>query len=106
MQPDKPNQHFLIAVLYIEHLIRENIGHSCTYFIKLKKHSLGNPWMADINCSLCISRGVIFIHRIIVTSAGNKVGRETWLMVIYCQTFVRLIGSVGIEGISGELLAI
>lgn len=60
--------------------------------------------MADINCSMCIFEGRMFIHTIIVTSVGNKVGRETWLlMVSSCQTFVRLIGSVETERTSGEL---
>lgn len=70
------------------------------------KHSSGIPWMADMNCLLCIYHSVLFIHRIIVTSVGNKVGRETWLLtVIRCQTFVkRLISSVEMEQISGELL--
>lgn len=62
-------------------------------------------WTADRNSPLCISEGIMFIHRIIVTSGGNKVGRETWLLTVSsCQMFVRLIGSVQTEWTSGELL--
>ncbi len=61
--------------------------------------------MANIDCLLCISEGIMFILRIIVMSVGNKVGRQTWLlMVSSCQAFVRLIGSVETEWTSGELL--
>lgn len=31
--------------------------------------------MTDVNCPLCISQGIMFIHRIIVTSVGNKSGQ-------------------------------
>lgn len=61
--------------------------------------------MTDVNCSLCISQATMFIHRVIVASVGNKVGRETWLLMFgSCQTFVRLSGSVETEWTSGEML--
>lgn len=50
-------------------------------------------------------QGIMFIHRMIVTSVGNKVGSETWLLTVgSCQPFVRLIGSEETERSSGELL--
>lgn len=76
----------------------ENISHSCAHFSS--RESLDGRHQLSI-----VYQGIMFIQRIIVTSAGNKVGKETWLLIVSsCQTFVRLIGSAETEQTSSELL--